>query len=124
MRYFYLASPYSKFPTGLDAAFSLACANAALLVKAGVKVFSPIAHSHPVAQVGGIDPLDHEIWLPADAPFMRNAHGLIVLRASGWQDSHGIAEEMNAFKAAGKPIIYMDPGVVPMAEIVEALHVA
>lgn len=122
MRYFYLASPYSKYPHGLGAAHRLACGNAALLVIAGVKVYSPIAHTHPVAIHGGIDPCDHTIWLPADAPFMHHAFGLIVLRAQGWAESRGVTEEIVVFEQARKPIVYMAPGVVPMAEIMEALH--
>lgn len=123
MRYFYLATPYSKYPGGLEMAFEIACMAAAQLIEKGVRVYSPIAHTHPIATHGAMDPLDHEIWLPADEPFMRHAHGLIVLKAASWEQSYGIGEEIKAFQMSGKPIIYMEPGVVPMAEIVEALHV-
>ena len=51
---------------------------AAVLIRQGIRVYSPIAHTHPIAIHGGIDPLDHKIWLPADAPFMHGAVGLIV----------------------------------------------
>ncbi len=112
--FFYLATPYSKYPGGLDAAFELACVNAALLIREGVRTYSPIAHTHPIAKHGGIDPYDHSIWLPADEPFMRKACGLIVLRAESWEDSYGIKVEIAEFQKDGKPIIYMDPGVVPV----------
>lgn len=111
--FYYLASPYSKYPGGLDEAYRVACRAAALLIKAGVPVFAPIAHSHGPAMLGGIDPLSHDIWLPADEPMMRAAKGLIVLKAESWQDSYGMAEEIRAFEEAGKPIVYMEPGVVP-----------
>lgn len=52
-----------------------------MLIRAGVPVFSPIVHSHPVADVCGIDPLSHEIWLPAEAPMRYAAKGVIELRA-------------------------------------------
>lgn len=109
MKFFYLATPYSKWKAGIDDAFELACREAARLIKAGVPTYSPIAHTHPIAKIGGIDPLAHDIWLPADRPMMDAAVGLIVLRADGWEDSYGIAEEIKVFKAAGKPIFYMDP---------------
>ncbi len=115
MSFWYLATPYSKYEAGLEAAFRLACWNAAKLIQAGVRVYSPIAHTHPVAVHGGIDPYDHGIWLPADAPFMDAACGLIVLTAKGWEESYGIRCEIEAFQKAGKPIHYMEPGVVPAA---------
>lgn len=113
MTFWYIATPYSKFPGGITAAFEGAAREAAALVKAGVPVYSPIAHTHPVALYGDIDPLDHDIWLPADAPFMEAAKGLIVCQMEGWEHSYGIGEEIKAFEAAGKPIVYMTPGVVP-----------
>ena len=118
--FWYLASPYSLYPGGLEAAFVAACRNAALLIRAGVPVYSPIAHMHPVAVQGGIDPLDHDIWLPADAPMMAAASGLIVLELETWRDSRGIRFEIDDFGAASKPIVQMSPGVVPAAVLAGA----
>lgn len=42
--YWCLATPYSKVPGGIDAAFEAAAREAALYVKAGIPVVSPIAH--------------------------------------------------------------------------------
>ena len=111
--FWYLSSPYSKYGGGIEDAAQQASRAAALLTKAKIPVFSPIAHSHALAMAGGIDPKDHAIWLPADEPFMRLAHGLIVLRMTGWRESHGINEELKVFRAAKKPIVFMDPGRVP-----------
>lgn len=113
MSFYYLATPYSKYPGGIDEAYKLACRATALLILAKVPVYSPIAHTHGVAIHGVIDPLDHSVWLPADEPLMHAAKGLIVLRADGWSQSYGVGEEIKAFIAAGKPIHFMDPGVVP-----------
>ena len=111
--FYYLATPYSKYPRGTGAAYIEACQQAALLVQAKIPVFCPIAHSHGVAVLGGV-PLDsYDIWLPADAPFMEAACGLIVCEMEGWETSYGISEEIKAFRAAGKPIVHMTPGVVP-----------
>lgn len=107
--FFYLATPYTKWAGGIDAAFEMACREAARFIRAGIPVFCPIAHSHPIAKNGGIDPLSHEVWLAADAPLMAAAQGLIVVRAKGWEDSYGVTHEIKAFKAAGKPILYVDP---------------
>ena len=117
MSFFYLATPYSRFAGGIDRAYEAACEQAALLIRAGVPVFAPIAHSHPIATYGELDPLDHEIWLPADKPMMDAARGLIVCKLPGWDSSYGISIEIEAFKSAGKPIFFMEPGEVPFEVI-------
>ena len=43
----YLATPYSKYPAGLQQAFVDAAKLAALLLRSGMNVYSPIAHTHP-----------------------------------------------------------------------------
>ena len=111
--FYYVATPYSKFPYGIEAAYREACRQAAYLIRAKVPAFSPIAHTHGLAIEGNIDPLSHEIWLAADAPFMAAAGGLIVVMMEGWDTSYGVAHEIEAFKAAGKQIVYMWPDVVP-----------
>jgi len=111
--FWYLATPYSKYPDGIDEAFKLACRATADLIRAGVRVYSPIAHTHPVAIHGGIDPYNHAIWIPADEPFMHHACGLIVLCADAWTESKGIGIEVAEFEKVGKPVVYMVPGIVP-----------
>lgn len=111
--FWYLATPYSKYADGIEAAFVEAAKQTALLIRAGVRVYSPICHTHPAAIHGGIDPLDHGIWLPADEPFVRAARGLLVCKLTGWKDSYGVSVEIRAFRKAGKPVIYMEPGAVP-----------
>jgi hypothetical protein len=113
MSYWYLASPYSKYPEGINAAFEEICRQTALLIRNKIPVYSPIAHTHPVAIHGAIDPYAHDIWLPADEPLMNGAMGLIVCTMDTWRDSYGIGVEIKAFEAAGKPVVYMTPGVVP-----------
>lgn len=118
--FYYLATPYSRYPHGTDQAYVDACRQAALLVAAKIPVFCPIAHSHGIAVQGGLSLYDHDIWLPADAPFMEAARGLIVCMLAGWEDSYGIGEEIRTFKAAHKPIIWMEPGVLPQLKQAEA----
>lgn len=113
MSFWYLASPYSKYKQGIYVAFEEVCAQTALLVSAGVKVYSPIAHTHPVAIHGNLDPLDHSIWLEADRAFMDTACGLIVCEMQGWRESYGVQHEIDYFKKQGKPIVRMVPGYVP-----------
>ena len=108
-RLVYLATPYSKYPAGLEAAFVDASKLAGRLLQVGVRVYSPIAHTHPIALYAKIDPLNHSIWLPFDEAVMQAAEAILVARMPTWENSRGIAHEIEFFKARGKPIFYLDP---------------
>jgi hypothetical protein len=109
----YVATPYSKYPGGIEEAYKLACRCAAKLILAGIPCISPIAHSHGIAEYGRIDPREHKIWMPADHAIMRVCTGLIVVMAEGWAESFGVREEIRTFDAAGKPIVRWDPQQEP-----------
>ncbi len=102
--FWYLASPYTKYPGGLTSAWEDVCRTAAWLTERQVPVFCPIAHSHPIAIHGNLDPTDHELWLSSDAPMMRAACGLLIVEMPGWMDSYGVGVEIEAFENMGKPI--------------------
>ena len=106
--FWYVASPYSKYPHGLDEAFRRIAINTAELILEGVPVYSPICHTHPIAKYGKIDPYNHDIWLPADKPMMDAAYGLLVIKMVGWEESYGISEEIKHFTSLSKPIVYME----------------
>lgn len=110
MTFWYLASPYTKYADGIEAAYRLACREQSRLILAGVPVFCPISHTHGAAIHGDIDPADHQVWLPADEPFIRAASGIIMLRMDGWAASYGMQFEKHRFQHARKPVVYMDPG--------------
>ena len=106
--FWYLATVYSKFPDGIEAAFVEAARVAARLVKAGLRVYSPIAHTHPIAVHGNMDPMDHPCWLSLDGAFMRAAVGIIVVKMPGWEISVGIDHELKEFDRMGKPCRFLD----------------
>lgn len=113
----YLASPYTKFRGGdIEAAFIEASKIAAKLLLAGIKIYSPIAHTHPIAVHGGLDPLDLSIWLPFDEAMMSAASVLIVARMDGWDTSKGVAHEIEFFETRGKPIYDLNPETMVMAK--------
>jgi hypothetical protein len=114
MSYWYLGSPYSKYPYGTEEAFMVVCIEAGRLIRAKVPVYSPIAHTHPIAVHAKMDELDHTIWMPADLPMMHAARkGLIILKMESWETSYGLNEEKKFFEQTGRPIVYMEPGMVP-----------
>ena len=103
----YLGSPYSKRAEklgGLGAAYIEACQLTARLIQAGVRVFSPICHSHGIALHGNIDPLDQTFWTDFDAVMLHVCRVLIVAHLDGWQESTGIAHEIEFFEQRGRPI--------------------
>lgn len=104
----YTATPYSKYPAGIEAAFQDAASLVGELLRQGLCVYSPIAHTHPVAVYGGIDPLDLSIWLPFDATMMAKSDALIVAMMQGWEASSGIRHEIEEFVIAGKPVFFLN----------------
>lgn len=100
----YYGSPYSKFDTGIHNAFVEVAAKAADLMRQGVKVYSPIAHTHPLAIYGNIDPLDHNIWLPFDEAMMDACEAMIIADMAGWDTSYGVQYEIKHFRERGKPV--------------------
>ncbi len=111
----YLGTPYSKYPAGIEAAFREASAFAARLLRMGIKVYSPIAHTHPLAIYGNIDPYDHSIWLPFDAAMMAKSDAMLVGTMEGWETSKGVLHEIETFRAADKPIFYLPNHLFEMA---------
>lgn len=104
----YVGTPYTRYRGGIEAAFREACKVTARLVAAGVNVYSPIAHTHPIAIHGGLDPLDLTLWLDFDAAMMMKADGMIVARLDGWKESSGVRHEIEVFQTAGKPVFHLD----------------
>lgn len=116
--FYYLATPYSKYPHGLDAAYEHASLVQGYLLTKGVKVFCPIAHSHGMARYYP-DFNVHEFWMDVDRRFMRCAHACLVVLMEGWADSRGVAEEIFTFERMHKPVLYLDPAPIFAAHGVE-----
>lgn len=105
----YLASPYSDpDPAVCEARFQAACRAAAELIRLGYAVFSPIAHSHPIAMIGGIDHLS-PVWYEADLPLLHACSRVIVLKLDGWDTSRGVSIEERIAREMEKPVMYMEP---------------
>lgn len=112
----YLGTPYSAYPQGIEAAFRDASNLAGRLLLAGVKVYSPIAHTHPIAMHARIDPYDHSIWLPFDQSIMNASQAMIVAKMDTWDSSKGIRHEIEYFEGAGKPVFYLDPQTLAVSD--------
>lgn len=105
----YLATPYSKYPFGIEVAFEHACDLTSRLLMRGVNAYSPIVYAHTLAITTGLDPLDHDMWLRFDEPFMMACDALVIAEMDGWSESFGISHERDLFKNAGMPVFNLNP---------------
>jgi len=104
----YLASPYSDPDPGIEQhRFDAVCQAAAALMQRGMLVFSPIAHSHPIARFGL--PKDWAFWHRYDRAFLAQCDELWVLMLPGWNRSVGVRAEMRIAMEMGKPVRLVDP---------------
>lgn len=105
----YVATPYTDYPLGHHAAAYDAARATAALMRKGLRAVSPIAHSHAVATVGNLDLVDGDFWQRQDAPLVEAASACVVVMLEGWMDSRGVQHEIGAFRAAGKPVVFVEP---------------
>lgn len=104
----YLASPYTHPDHAvMEARFDASCRAAGKLMAKGVVVFSPIAHTHPIAVQCEL-PRGWEFWEQFDREFVEASDRLVVLKLDGWDASKGVAAEIKIAEAAGIPVVFCD----------------
>jgi hypothetical protein len=104
--YVYLASPYSHPDKAvMQKRFEDVCAAASGLMSRGALVFSPIAHTHPIA-VSGCLPRGWDFWKLYDEVMIGHAEKVVVLTLEGWRESKGVAAEIEIAKQLGIPVEY------------------
>ncbi len=113
--FWYVATAYSKYKDGIDAAYNYARDVADVLQTAHIKAYVPVISGHEDATSAGINPRDHEFFMAVCRPWMERAHGLIVVGMDGFEESRGVIAERAYFGAASKPILFLDPMII-MAE--------
>lgn len=102
----YLASPYSHSDaTVREQRFQDVCRCAAALMAQGKMVFSPIAHTHPIAQYGL--PLGWDFWERYDREHIAACDELVVLMLEGWRESKGVQAEVRIAREMEKPVTYL-----------------
>lgn len=107
----YLATPYRKYPGGPEEAFVATCKLAALLIRTGINVYSPIAHSHAIATHGRLG-LHDPLWIAFAETMMQASRVLIVAQMPSWEESVGVEHEVKYFERAGKPIFDCNPATL------------
>lgn len=98
----YLASPYSDPDLAVvEARFDAVCHEAAIWMGRGVHIYSPIAHTHPIAMRGSL-PTDWAFWQTYDRVMIDASAEVWVLALPGWRESKGVTAEIAIAEAAGK----------------------
>ena len=107
----YLACPYSHpDPAVRFMRAQQASRAAAELMKAGLAIFSPLSHSHSIAECGLQG--DWEFWEPVDRPILTQCERMIVLKLDGWEQSVGVAAEIKIADELDIPIEYIETTAV------------
>ena len=106
----YLAIPFSKVEE-----IRFACANevAAILIKEGHFVFSPISHSYPIEKTNLVEST-YNLWLRLDKAFVDWAEEIWVINIIGHDgmrlitNSRGVQQEMKWAEEQNKPVIIVN----------------
>ena len=112
----YVATPHTNYPNGREAGFIAAAKLTGRLIGAGIKAYSPIAHTHPVVAHAELYDITHAQWLAYDEAMLRAADVLLVAHLPSWEESKGMAFEIAFFQEAGKPIFDLDPATLTMTK--------
>ena len=106
----YLAVPYSHSDRYVRVARWIAAnQTAAKLMAVGQYIFSPISHTHPIAEASnGALPVGWDYWEKFDRQYLSFCKKIIVLRIPGWEESKGVQAEIKIGTEMGIPVEYMD----------------
>ena len=104
----YLPSPYSSDdPAIRQWRFEAACKATAQMLRAGLIVWSPVIHSHPLTNYGL--PGDWQFWQSYDRAYLGASSALAVLTLDGWRESEGVASEIKMANELGIPFWTIEP---------------
>lgn len=107
----YVACPYThSLPAVRELRFREVSRYAADLMIQGYSVFSPISHSHHIAEyMGPAKVNDHVFWMTVDLPILERASALHVLTLPGWESSRGVTTEIEHALRFGIPVMLVCP---------------
>jgi len=109
----YISLPYSSPDPSVRAErAAVARQLMATLIAAGHVTVCPVAMNHEAMELlrtagspGGA------YWRELESSLAAICDELVVLRATGWRESRGVAREIALFEKCGKPVRFLDPGI-------------
>jgi hypothetical protein len=103
----YLAVPYSHPDRAVRIARFVAANKAAgVLMRNGDVVFSPISHTHPIAEDCEL-PKGWDFWQSFDRAYLAASKRVVVLCIEGWSESVGVQAEIKIAEEMGIPVEYI-----------------
>lgn len=106
--YWYLASPFTKYPLGHEQAWLDVSRIKGELLLQNIYTYSPVCETWGTFKVCNLPP-DHKFWHGDNMTKILPALGIIVCKLQGYDESDGIADEVADFRSFGKPIVWLDP---------------
>lgn len=108
-RIVYLVCPYSDPDRAVRVLrFEAANRAAGMLMRRGLNVFSPISHTHPIAEACDL-PLGFDFWEKYDRAFIEHSSEVYVLKVAGWVASIGVRREIAIATSLGIPVLWLEP---------------
>lgn len=107
----YLATPFTYYRAGLGKAYEDTCVLAWRLTVKGFTVYSPIIHCDIIARAGGLARTGPgRAWYhDHNERMMLACDRCLVGMLAGWDNSKGVAEEIEFFESLHKPVRFVDP---------------
>lgn len=108
--FYYLATPYNGTPEQMQDRVEKNLDVTAAFYDAGIRVFSPIVHSHQVLakmQDSTVE-VRRDLFLQFDLSIISASNGIIVLQLPGWEKSFGVREEIQFCDLHDIPVVRFD----------------
>ena len=119
--FIYLATPYTHINHHIMVArFKMVNKVAAKLMADGKYIFSPISHTHPIAEAGEL-PRGWDYWEGYDRRILLTCTKIMVLKLPGWETSTGVQAEIKIGKELNIPIEYIDYDIKEWENILDSI---
>lgn len=103
----FVSLPYThKEPEIIQLRYERACAYSAVLLKQGHIPLSPIVTGHAILTVADL-PGDFEFWKNYCYETLKLCQEVHVLQMPGWDQSSGVAAELEFAESKGMPVRYI-----------------
>lgn len=116
----YLASPYTKYSAGHDAAYREAARLTGLLLEYDNIVFSPIVYGHTMNNFVSVRSVDEQwdFWMSVCLPFLWRSDTLVVAMLDGWKESRGVMEEIRyaSQPSSNMEIFFLNPKTLELTK--------